>query len=105
MTLHGKSGYKCAHAESPKYLALSLTNLLLCCCHISIRKIDSCAQLLRFSCKAREKAWFGITDSFSQLDSRWSILSETTSHLIDIENIEAHPVLLCYFVLIVCFFV
>ena len=31
--------------------------------------------------KARGKAWFGIADSFSQLERSWSILSETVSHI------------------------
>lgn len=31
--------------------------------------------------KARGKAWFGIAESFSQLERSWSILSETVRHI------------------------
>ena len=31
--------------------------------------------------KARGKAWFGICDSFSQLDRNWTVLSETVAHI------------------------
>ena len=37
--------------------------------------------------KARGKAWFGICDSFSQLDRNWTILSETVTHIATLQRL------------------
>lgn len=36
--------------------------------------------------KARGKAWFGICESFSQLNDNWTILMETVSHIQNLSN-------------------
>lgn len=36
--------------------------------------------------KARGKAWFGIRDSFSILDTNWTVLSETVEHIATLEK-------------------
>ena len=40
--------------------------------------VDVCSKRIP---KARGKAWFGISDSFAQLESNWTILSETARHI------------------------
>lgn len=39
--------------------------------------------------KARGKAWFGIAESFAQLERNWSILSETVSHIQTLQKLLA----------------
>ena len=37
--------------------------------------------------KARGKAWFGIAESFTQLERSWSILSETVRHIKTLQSL------------------